>query len=212
MVSRAETRRRGGSRKTGDVFLSVPASRRETNQSANPTDLDSDESFFLELDRLMGMTHPARELAAVPVPLSWRPAVSERGFTLIEIIAVLLLMGILSVVAVVHSNNLGVEADVRGAAEVVKNHLRYAQTKAMNADLGWGINFAGSSYTLEDANRVSAILPGDLPQGMTYAATVNPVLFENRWGSPGSATITVTVSKGGTSQTITVTKNTGFIP
>ena len=160
-----------------DVFLCVPASLRETNQSAILTDLDSD-----------------------------------RGFTLIEVIAVLLLMGILSVMTVVHSNSFGVEADVRGAAEVVKNHLRYAQSKAMNADLGWGINFAGSTYTLQDANQVSATLPGDLPQGMTFSATVNPVLFENRWGSPGSATITVTVSRGGSSQTITVTKNTGFIP
>lgn len=140
------------------------------------------------------------------------PINDQRGFTLIEIIAVFILMGVLSAIAVSHSNNFGLDADVRGAAEVVKNHLRYTQAKAMNSDVSWGLNFASSTYTLQNASSVTAALPGDLPQGMSFASTVNPLMFENRWGSPGSATITVTVSKGGTSQTITVTKNTGFIP
>lgn len=158
------------------------------------------------------MTPPVPAAATRKAKPSGRLSFAAGGFTLIEIIAVLVLMGILSVIAVVHSNDFGVEAEVRGAAEVVKNHLRYAQTKAMNADVAWGIDFAGATYFLEDANHVNAVLPGDLPRGMTFSATVNPVLFENRWGSPGDATITVTIGKGGISQTVTVTKNTGFIP
>ncbi len=135
-----------------------------------------------------------------------------RGFTMVEIIAVLVLLGIMSAIVFNHANNSGVDAELSGAAEVVKNHLRFAQTKAMNSDLAWGINFSGSTYTLQDANGATASLPGDLPQGMTFAATVNPVMFEKRWGGPGSITITVTVSKGGGSRTITVTRKTGFIP
>lgn len=137
---------------------------------------------------------------------------NQRGFTLIEVIAVLLVMGVMAAMAVGRSSNSSSQADVLGATETVKNHLRFAQSTAMNSDLSWGINFSGSSYTLRDANNVSGTLPGDIPQGMTFASSVNPVMFDNRWGSPGTTTITVTVSKGGNSQTITITRNTGFIP
>lgn len=139
-------------------------------------------------------------------------ASDKKGFTLVEFIAVILLLSVLSLIVVSNSNNAGLEAEVAGATEVLKNHLRYAQTKAMNSNLSWGLNFSGSAYTLQDSNGVTAILPGDPPQGMTVTASSNPILFENRWGSPGSTTITVTVSKNGVSRTITVTKNTGFIP
>jgi MSHA pilin protein MshC len=143
----------------------------------------------------------------------------ERGFTLVEFIAVILLLSVLSLIVITSSNNAGVEAEVAGATEVLKNHLRYAQTKAMNAQLSWGLNFSSSTYTMRDANGGSAIPPGDLPQGMAFAASLNPVMFDNRWGSPVDSSnvpiatnITITVSKGGVSRTITVTRNTGFIP
>ena len=159
------------------------------------------------------MTHSDQDSSAIDNAISPGSLLGcEKGFTLIEFIAVLLLIGILSAIAVNRSSNFGADAAVLGATEVVKNHLRYAQVEAMNSNVSWGINFASSTYTLRDANNVNASLPGDLPQGMTFASTVNPLMFENRWGSPGSVTATVTVSKGGTSQTITVTKNTGFIP
>lgn len=159
------------------------------------------------------MSYPNQDSNAIEgIDSPYPPHFCDKGFTLIEVIAILLLMGILSAIAVTRSSNFGADTDVRAATEVVKNHLRYAQTKAMNSNVSWGLNFSGSTYTLRDANNVSASLPGDLPQGMAFASTVNPLMFENRWGSPGNTTITVTVSKGGSSQTITVTKNTGFIP
>lgn len=143
---------------------------------------------------------------------STRAPADQAGFTLIEVIAVFILMGVLAAMAISRSLDATGEAEVAGATEVVKNHLRYAQVRAMNADLAWGLNFAGSSYTLRDANGATASLPGDLPQGMTFVASVNPVMFEKRWGSPGGTTILVTVTKGAVSRTITVTRKTGFIP
>ncbi|PKN65418.1 MAG: hypothetical protein CVU54_18845, partial [Deltaproteobacteria bacterium HGW-Deltaproteobacteria-12] len=55
----------------------------------------------------------------------------EQGFTLIEIIAVLILIGILG--AVVFSRVTSTrEVDLRVRAEQVKGHIRYAQMRAMN--------------------------------------------------------------------------------
>lgn len=145
-------------------------------------------------------------LSAVP------PPTDDQGFTLIEVIAILLLMGILAAVVVSRSGDGTTQAEVAGAVETVKGHLRYAQATAMNSDLAWGITFATSTYTLKNTNNVTATLPGELPTGMTFASSINPVMFDNRWGSPSTTTITITVSKGSVSQAITVTKNTGFIP
>ena len=150
-----------------------------------------------------------------PPPVSTKSlaALTTSGFTLIEVIAVLLLIGILAAIAIGREANSGNQADVYGATEVLKNHLRYAQSTAMNANVSWGLNFSGSSYTLQNAGgSATAFLPGDIPSGIGYASSVNPVMFDNHWGSPGAATITITVAKGGFSQTVTVTKNTGFIP
>ena len=130
------------------------------------------------------------------------------GFTFIEIIVVLLIVGILSAIAMEHSMNY--DADLAGAVEIVKGHLRYSQVKAINSDVKWGINFSTNSYALQDENGVNANLPGDLPQNVTYSATLNPVMFDQD-GSPGASSITITVSKGGASRTITIVHNTGFI-
>ncbi len=130
------------------------------------------------------------------------------GFTFIEIIAVLLIVGILSAIAMEHSMNY--EADLIGAVEVVKSHLRYAQIKAINSNRKWGIVFSPSTYTLEDETSVTGVLPGDIPQGFTFSSTINPIMFGSN-GSPGQASATVNISKGGSSRSLIVTRNTGFI-
>jgi MSHA pilin protein MshC len=135
-------------------------------------------------------------------------AAGAAGFTFLEILAALLIIGILSAVAIEHTQDF--EADVAGAAEVVKGHLHYAQIKAINSDVKWGLNFSGNSYVLQDENGVTANLPGDLPQGITYSASTNPVMFDLD-GSPGASQITITMTKGAASRTLVVVKNTGAV-
>lgn len=56
---------------------------------------------------------------------------SGRGFTLLEVLAVLVILGILSAIAVNRSVNYNTE--VYTGADALKAHLRYAQTMAMNS-------------------------------------------------------------------------------
>jgi type II secretory pathway pseudopilin PulG len=169
-----------------------------------------------------------------------RNAKGNQGFTMIEIVAVLLVLFITSAVimsryATTATNVLMIETDG------LKTSLRYAQIKAMNdtvdtAPLGWGIFPNSTSYTLVKNNiTATSNLPGEKPPtlpgvyspthtlatGVTVTVTaggVTTVAF-NEWGAPIDASgapvtgnITLTLTKSGVAPAnITVTKNTGFI-
>jgi prepilin-type N-terminal cleavage/methylation domain-containing protein len=151
-----------------------------------------------------------------------------RGFTLIEIIAVLVILAIIA--AVVVSRGFSTDTyTLKGTTEVIKTHLRYAQTRAMSTNAVWGINFSTSkTYFLFKngaiANRV--ILPGqdsDIVTLPTNAPSVpsGVIVSFDLFGKPYTdeaasvlqtdATLTIAVSFGGT-ENITVYRNTGFIP
>jgi prepilin-type N-terminal cleavage/methylation domain-containing protein len=152
---------------------------------------------------------------------------SERsGFTLIEAIAVLVLIAIVSAVAISRGVMTN-EADLQAEINTLKSHLRYSQQLAMNditptdatsalysSRTKWGIKIddGGTSYTLvkyvADAP-VTHNLPLPNESSATHdfspiTATPVTILFDE-WGSPSATSI----SFGG--ETITITANTGFI-
>jgi prepilin-type N-terminal cleavage/methylation domain-containing protein len=146
------------------------------------------------------------------------------GLTMIEVVAVLVILGIVAaVVAVKMSDTSAYER--ASQLEVVKGHLRYAQTRAMNSNLVvWGINFdtATTYYLFQVAGSTTPVqLPGEDSATIDLTAkksglTITPVRITfNEFGSPCDAsgtplTVDATVTTNG--GTITVTKNTGFIP
>ena len=164
----------------------------------------------------------------------------ENGFTLIEIIAVLVVLGIL--VAIALSRSINLDSDVYAGTDALKNHLRYAQTMAMNhnpqageTSAVWGISCDGSKYWLfQGVNTTNHIRLPDDEQFIDNDRTINlgrkkiavtpfTVFFDDH-GIPYSAyansttntplggSPTITVSGGSSSKNITVTPRTGFIP
>lgn len=139
--------------------------------------------------------------------------ITEKGFTLLEIVAIFVIIGIIGAIAI---SRVGSTANYRriGELDKVESHLRYAQSRAIRTDVNWGIRFNnGSTYWLFQnvvANQV--IFSGEDHNPITLsnlAITSAPqTITFDRFGSPGAANITVATSGGN----ITVTAITGFIP
>jgi prepilin-type N-terminal cleavage/methylation domain-containing protein len=155
----------------------------------------------------------------------------RRGFTTIEVIAVLIIIGVLAAVIVARYWSTS-PYTVRSVAEELKDHLRYAQTRAMNSNVIWGVNFVSTTqYTIfkdgdtshtvtppgVDSNTVSLSSRGASLGGIAAGDVVS---FDD-WGKPytnaagttaQSGTRSITVSGGGQTATIQITQNTGYIP
>lgn len=150
----------------------------------------------------------------------------KRGFTLIEIITVLVIVAIVS--AVVISRGTGTDsADLQAEVDTLKGHLRYAQYLAMNdiSPVKWGIQVSGQSYTLVrnlNGDGTTFDNPYSIPSESSATRSIAPVtatalnvLFD-QWGSPYNASTklnsaaTITLTPG--PQSITINPETGFIP
>ncbi len=149
----------------------------------------------------------------------------NRGFTIIEMVMVLIILAV--VVVVVSSRPEADRTELAVQMEILKSHLRYAQLKAMNDEVPWGIHVPNSgSYVLYENNvQTSFLLPGErtqthtLPATITVTAGVGKTYNFNHMGIPvdsGGTEIpteqTITLSRGTASENITIVNNTGFIP
>ncbi len=164
---------------------------------------------------------------------------TQNGFTLLEIIAILVILGILSAVVAVRSNSF--DAEVYTGAEMLKTHLRYAQTQAMNRNpnanedsetfMGIYYDSGTNQYWMfrgVNPNNVE-LLPDDLQyttaerkislteKKIRFGATF--IICFNSRGIPYrtpveklAAPMTIVVTGGNSSKTVSITPETGFIP
>ncbi len=159
---------------------------------------------------------------------TFKSAYNSRGFTLIEIIAVLVIIGVVSAIIISRGSSTSI-ITLKSEADRLRTHLRYTQARAMNSSTVWGINISSAtSYSLFNAGNVgnTVTLPGEdgttvTLSGVTITAA-QPIVSFDSFGHPytdaagtipqaGDRNITLT-SDDGQTEPITITQNTGFIP
>ena len=151
------------------------------------------------------------------------------GFTILEVVTVLAILGIISAIAV---STISINIDDTKRDEqlnILKAHLHYAQARAMNSDSNWGIRFDTDKYWLfkGEEKDVAIRLPGEEKKveaddklvimsnlSITSISPGGDFVVFNTLGSPVDAdgnlvNTDIIISTSG--KNITITANTGFI-
>lgn len=145
-----------------------------------------------------------------------------RGFSLLEILALLVIMGVLMAVAFSRVT-LGPEDKV--TLEKIKNHIRFAQLRSLNSDYICGINFSPNKYyffcdlnankNIDESDKL--LLPGENSKEIEVSfLTQNNLLVFDNWGRPYQDLNLSSPFQGnlnlGQGKFFYVTGETGFIP
>lgn len=164
------------------------------------------------------------------------PINGNRGFTVIEIIAILIIIAVIATIVI--GGMIGVSDTSKVAQQnVIKNHLRYAQSTAMKRGAIWGIKCNGADYWLFQTNAPDTpsnqiALPGEGTVKVTLAnkkVTMSAfTVFFDAKGKPYTAytdavantpvsaanplSITINSIPAGAPGTFGITPETGFIP
>ena len=148
--------------------------------------------------------------------------IDQRGFSMIEMVMVLIVMAIMATFIMIRTTTGN---DLIAQSEILKSHLRYRtdqgneRYRRQHPAVGVFICPITASYTLYRNNATANdILPGEtaqthtLPTGITVSTNcANSTCNFNEWGSPGATTLTMTLTQGASTSTISITKNTGFV-
>jgi prepilin-type N-terminal cleavage/methylation domain-containing protein len=139
-----------------------------------------------------------------------------KGFTLLEIIAVLLIFSILAGVVLIRVNS---PAELAGRAEVIKNHLRYAQSMAMLSNQVWGVRFEAEQYVLFEEDE-ARFFPGEENPVLLKDLTASPLTIGfDGWGMPLDLAASIPlgadallrISDSESTLTVTISRDTGFV-
>jgi prepilin-type N-terminal cleavage/methylation domain-containing protein len=149
--------------------------------------------------------------------------INHHGFTIIEIILVISLLGLLAVGAVVFSPSGAPKSfSLDGATKQIQSHIQYAQQHALLHRTTAGVDFVSSgAYTVYQGTTATPlsdpltkqdliITLGDVYNGVSLSA--NYTVEFNKYGEPSvGGAGSVTVTDGTTTNTVTVAATTGRV-
>ena len=138
----------------------------------------------------------------------------EKGFTLIEVIGVIVLIGIVAAVAVPTFNSNSI--DVATAASTIQSdidfmqELSFSRNPATSGAISLTFTSGASSYTITDPSGVYTQTRA-LPSSVTF--TTGGSISFNKYGEPeiAGSTQSFVVDAGGKAQTLTVERYTGQV-
>ena len=153
----------------------------------------------------------------------------QSGFTLLELIAVLVVIGILGTIAATQVGSLTSDAEIAGDLARLKAHYRYAQARSMeDVNFVYGIWGQADTYivcrfiqhpadnsqpgstdriTLPGENSEIVKLESGLSLSGSHLITFSHLGQPHQGGNPVGRTL-----QFGDGKSITITQETGFIP
>ena len=136
---------------------------------------------------------------------------NAKGFTLIEIISVVLVMGIISAVAIPMFDTAGIDVSV--AASTVQSDTRYVQELAMTRGQSVSITFTQGAFSYDvpaDPNGVFPLETRDLSREVSILSPTTLITF-NSFGEKVGGTATIVLQTGSETSTITIEQFTGRV-
>ena len=144
------------------------------------------------------------------------------GFTLIEVITVIVIIGILS--AVLLTRKAERSGELSGRLAELRSQLRFVQLSAMKSGVPYiAMRFDGAKYWAEYSNSTNMTLPGENATGIIVSdksMTMTPA-FNLRFDSLGvpydgtgaklASPQIITITVGGGTGNCTVTPETGYV-
>jgi len=129
---------------------------------------------------------------------------TQNGFTTIELIMVIIIIGVIAVIAIPKFTGMSV-VSIGGAADMIQADIRYTQELAMTVYEAKSVTFTSGagSYTVDSETQ-------ELPSGVTISN--NFIVTFNSLGEPiAGGGDSVSISAGGENGTIGVTEYTGKV-
>ena len=151
------------------------------------------------------------------------------GFTILEVILVLVLISIFAAIAVTRQPSTNVT--LKSQKTALQSHIRYAHMRALNNNDAWGIvfNLDQHSYALfKDSAETKRLLPGEelvdvdledtgiaIFEGTESSA--NTSFYFDDWGRPANSSglllseLNIQLTNDGRSDNLAITPDTGFV-